>query len=68
MPVIKSEIDPLSDDYAANKRAMEVLVATEEVVELLENQGFSTGVDLKKLSKINQFIQEKILDLKLKGK
>ncbi len=27
MPVIKSEIDPLSDDYIANKNAMETLVA-----------------------------------------
>lgn len=38
-------------------------VATEKVVELLESQGFNTGIDAHKLSKITHFIQEKILNL-----
>lgn len=40
-------------------------VATEKVVELLENQGFKTGVDVKKLTLITRFIQEKILNPEL---
>jgi len=40
-------------------------VATEKVVELLENQGFNTGVDAKKLIQLTRFIHEKILNPKL---
>ncbi len=40
-------------------------VATEKVVELLESQGFKTGIDAKKLPPITRFIQEKILNPEL---
>lgn len=40
-------------------------VATEKVVELLENQGFKTGIDAKKLPLITRFVQEKILNPEL---